>query len=91
MTREQQILSAAMDNAIVDPPINAFIAGAEWADVNPDTTIDAFKVLESKLAIAINALEYYALIHKCVEDAKIISGAPARDALEKLTLKETYG
>ena len=38
MTRRQQILSAAFDKAIKDPlpPIDAFIAGAEWADANPN-------------------------------------------------------
>lgn len=59
MTRKEKVLSAALDNAINydTTPVDAFIKGAAWADANPDINIDAFKVLESKLAIAIEALE----------------------------------
>lgn len=40
--------------------------------------------LKEQLAIATEALEYYTLIHESLEEQRIVSGKPAREALQKI-------
>ena len=99
MTRKEQIKKAAKeylgiqyDELEREPYV--FIAGAEWADANPENTIVIEKydvpfiknhiaALEARLAIAVEALEGIAT-HYIWDEVMYATGVDVREALEKI-------